>query len=191
MGQSVDNFGCFSGSIRTAHGGYFDIVNPDPGAVEIRSIAAALSKICRFGGHTIAFYSVAEHCVLASNMALRDGVGLDASLAILLHDAAEAYIGDMVRPLKRIVPQYREIELRIESAIQAAFRVDFAKHHEAIQKYDRIMLKAEKHSMWPDDKTEWEGFQEVETRNVVLLYQEPLQAEHLFLTAAASLGLEF
>jgi len=76
-------------------GGTFDILNPRAEDVRIEDIAHALSQQCRFTGHTKTFYSVAQHSVLASTL-----VAAPDELWALLHDASEAYMGDMNRPLK-------------------------------------------------------------------------------------------
>jgi 5'-nucleotidase len=75
-----------------------DDIDPD-------DIAHALSLICRYGGHVTRYYSVAEHSVLLSH-----AVAPEDALWALLHDAAEAYVGDMVRPLKYLIPRFRAIE---------------------------------------------------------------------------------
>lgn len=82
-------------------------------------IAHALSNICRFGGHTRVHYSVAEHCVILSHT-----VRPEHALAALLHDAAEAYMGDMVRPLKRHMPQYAEAEDTLLATIFTYFGLE-------------------------------------------------------------------
>ena len=97
--------------LQTFTGRQFWPLEPDPADVHIEDIAHALANICRYGGHSNRFYSVAEHSVLVAS---RTGIGG------LLHDAAEAYIGDMVRPLKHssvMQPWYDEVEDRLLTAI--------------------------------------------------------------------------
>lgn len=189
MSQVLDTFGCLNNTIKVSAGHYVDLANPDPSTIEVKSIAAALSKVCRFGGHCPQFYSVAEHCIHATAMACSDGYTGDALIAVFLHDAAEAYIGDMVKPLKVTMPQYGEAEQRIEAAIQAAFGIDFAKWMDVIKRFDRAMLKAEKVTMWPEDTEKWAGFSEIEDRVVKFQFWEPRQAEMQFLAMARTLQL--
>jgi uncharacterized protein len=189
MSQVLDRFGCLNNTIKVAAGHYVDLVHPDPDSIEIKSIASALSKVCRFGGHCPHFYSVAEHCIHATALACSEGYTGDALLAVFLHDAAEAYIGDMVKPLKVTMPQYGEAEHRIEAAIQAAFGVDFSKWMDVIKRFDRAMLKAEKVTMWPEDTEKWAGFSEIEDRVVKFEFWEPSQAEMQFLAMARTLQL--
>jgi len=189
MSQVLDRFGCLNNTIKVSAGHYVDLANPDPSTIEVKSIAAALSKVCRFGGHCPQFYSVAEHCIHATAMACSEGYTGDALIAVFLHDAAEAYIGDMVKPLKVTMPQYGEAEQRIEAAIQAAFGVDFSKWMDVIKRFDRAMLKAEKVTMWPEDTEKWEGFSDIEDRVVKFQFWEPSQAEMQFLAMARTLQL--
>ena len=81
--------------IRTFTGKLVDPFNPDPNTIDIIDIAHGLSNICRYGGQCSRFYSVAEHCCYVS-----DASPEGSKLAALLHDASEAYIGDMIQPLK-------------------------------------------------------------------------------------------
>lgn len=189
MSQVVDTFGCLNNTIKVAAGHYVDLVNPDPSTIEIKSIAKALSRICRFGSHCPNFYSVAEHCFHATGLASNAGWAGDALQAVFLHDAAEAYIGDMVKPLKLNIPQYMEFEKRIESAIEIKFGVHFSRWSEVIKRFDRAMLKAEKTSMWPDDKEKWEGFADIEDFDVVFQCWDPRDAEEMYLLMAKSVGL--
>lgn len=103
--------------IRTFMGKYVDPFNPDPDKISIIDIAHSLSQLCRFNGHTNKFYSVAEHCILvASRMTTRED-----QLAALMHDASEAYMADLVRPLKRYLDKYLEIEYNMMMAISRKF----------------------------------------------------------------------
>lgn len=189
MSQAVDRFGCLNNTIKVSAGHYVDLANPDPSTIDIKSIAAALSKICRFGGHCPKFYSVAEHSLLATTLASSEGVRDDALKAVFLHDAAEAYIGDMVKPLKVTMPQYGEAEQRIEAAIQAAFGIDFDRYMDVIKRYDRAMLKAEKVAMWPEDTEKWAGFSEIEDHVVIFGFWGPTEAERQFLAMAELMRL--
>ena len=180
MSQAIDRFGCVRNTIKVSAGHYVDLDDPDPESIDLPSIAAALSKICRYGGHCPQFYSVAEHSVHATAMAVAEGFVGDALRAVLLHDAAEAYIGDMVKPLKLTMPEYGEVERRFERAIAFAFGVDFHHWSDVIKRFDRAMLKAEKIAMWPEDREKWEGFSDIEDRDVSLGYWPPDQAERNF-----------
>lgn len=178
--MKIDRVGCLNNTIKVAAGHYVDLVNPDPATIELKSIAAALSKICRFGGHSPVFYSVAEHCVRATMLAQKDGWSNHALKAIILHDAAEAYVGDMVKPLKVTMPEYSMAEGRIEAAIETAFDVDICFWRPVIKRYDRAMLKAEKIRMWPEDKEHWQGFGEIENVDVKFEFWGPEEAEFKF-----------
>jgi 5'-deoxynucleotidase YfbR-like HD superfamily hydrolase len=189
MSESVDTFGCVRNTIKVSAGHYVDFMNPDPATIEISSVAAGLSKICRFGGQCPQFYSVAEHCIHATALAVSDGLVGDVLRAVFLHDAAEAYIGDMVKPLKVMMPEYAVVERRMEAAIEKAFGVEFLRWENTIKFFDRAMLKAEKTTMWPNDAEEWEGFSEIEDRDVPLRFWRPDQAEWQFLAMAKTLHL--
>jgi len=90
--------------------------------LDIEDIAHALSMICRFGGHCSRHYSVAEHSLLVCSM-----VPDEYKLSALLHDASEAYLGDVIAPLKRMpgMEGYREIEREMEQLIEERFNVRF------------------------------------------------------------------
>lgn len=92
----------------------------DVAKINPQEIAHALGNICRYNGHVNDFYSVAQHCVLVSRLVPRD-----LAMEGLMHDAAEAYVGDMVRPLKDLVGDaYRHIEESVEVAIAGRFGLE-------------------------------------------------------------------
>ncbi len=82
-------------------------MDPRPEEICLNDIAHALSMICRFSGHTKKFYSVAEHSVFVSHH-----VKSENAIYGLLHDSSEAYISDIIRPVKVFVPEYKKIENR-------------------------------------------------------------------------------
>jgi len=131
-----------------AHGGYiktysgFDLFpeHPDPKSICIEDIANALSKICRWGGHISEFYSVAQHSILVSRLCEDEN-----ALVGLLHDASEAYYGDMVRPLKYL-PQmriFRDFEKSLSIAIAKALGLDTIEKNENVDDADQMMLALE------------------------------------------------
>ncbi len=111
--QTTDRVGSW---FVTFTGTRFWPLDPRPEDIELEDIAHALSNICRFGGHSLQFYSVAQHSVLVSEMLTPEN-----KFVGLMHDATEAYCGDMIRPLKRHMPSYREVEQKIWEAIAIKF----------------------------------------------------------------------
>ncbi len=96
------------GFLPTCTGRSVHILNPRPEEIDIEDVAHALSHACRFAGHVPAFYSVAQHSILVSEL-------LDARTALwgLLHDASEAYLHDLTRPLKRALAATPETSDRL------------------------------------------------------------------------------
>ena len=82
----------------------FDPVHPDPALIDIRDIAHALSMLCRANGHFPTFYSVGQHCINCAAEAAARGYSRRVQLACLLHDASEAYLADVTRPVKKELP---------------------------------------------------------------------------------------
>lgn len=89
--------------IQTRSGEAFDLLNPKPEHVQLEDIVYALSHLCRFNGHTSRFYSVAEHSLHVCDRVLEAGHPARAQLVALLHDAHEAYTGDIASPLKQLL----------------------------------------------------------------------------------------
>lgn len=102
--------------LQTFSGTVFDVPSFNMDAIEIVDIAHALSMQCRFGGHCIRFYSVAEHCCLVADRASDEN-----KLSALMHDASEAYIVDLPRPIKRLLRSYQIMEDEVMSLIASKF----------------------------------------------------------------------
>lgn len=104
-------------TIRTFSGGIIDLLDPQPDTIRVRDIARGLALTCRWNGQIKTFFSVAQHSVLMARMF--DDPVLKAYA--LFHDASEAYIGDIVSPLKPFLTGYRDVEDRLLGAILATF----------------------------------------------------------------------
>jgi hypothetical protein len=125
-------------------GSEIDLIAPDVNQIYADDIAVALSRICRFGGHTVDFYSVAQHSVFVSRYCGEHG-GPAAARWGLLHDASEAYLGDIVWPLKH-VPEMRAAYAPIEERMMEAIARRFAlgpKPAAIVHDGDRAVLLAE------------------------------------------------
>lgn len=106
--------------IQTFTGGRFYPACPLPCHINIEDIARALSRLCRYAGHCEHFYSVAQHSVYVSSM-----VPLEHQRAALMHDATEAYLVDLPRPVKNLLPDYRKLEQMAWVAIAEEFGLPF------------------------------------------------------------------
>lgn len=167
--------------IQTHSGERFDLLAPRPEAVHIADIAHALAKLDRFGGHLPMHYSVAQHSLVVA-----DHCPAGLRLSGLLHDAAEAYVGDLLTPIKRLLPDYERIERRIWSAIAERFGLSGAPHPE-IKMLDRRVLVAEVQQLMPEPVPEWQGKFEAEPLPVRLAPMPWQEAKQAFLARYAEL----
>lgn len=106
--------------IETYTGGRFRPFDPRPGEVRLLDIAAGLAHTCRFGGHCRQFYSVAQHSLHVS----REFDTPRLQLLALLHDAGEAYVGDIPRPVKAELGRIESVEATIREAVWTGLGVD-------------------------------------------------------------------
>ena len=103
--------------IRTFTGTMINPLNPESDLIKIEDIAHALSMLCRANGHFKSFYSVCQHSINCMNEARARGYSKKVQLGALLHDASEAYLSDITRPVKRNLPGYIQAEKVIQSEI--------------------------------------------------------------------------
>jgi hypothetical protein len=159
--------------IATATGGrvWFDPI--DVSEVRLRDIALGAARETRFNGQyqqTIPFYSVAEHCTLGSYIAPMGSRG-----AFHVHDAAEAFLKDITKPLKVLLPDYTDIETHFEEALRRKFHwPDW--HTAEVKRVDMAMLVAERTAMMNHRDRTWAQCGDVEAANVTFNYWLPTMA---------------
>lgn len=158
----------------TASGKHINPLKPDPTRIDICDIAHALSHICRFGGHSSCFYSVAQHSVLVSGF-----VSPENALLGLMHDAAEAYLGDVVRPLKRGLGKYSELETRWEDAIFSTFGING--NHTEVKEADNHVLSLEVKAFVRSRGKDWPDFRSPKMKHKIIIPWTPEFARKKFL----------
>ena len=109
--------------IRTFSGIHMSPADPRPEEICIEDIAHALSLMTRANGHFPVFYSVAQHSLDCAAMAQAEGRSSREVLACLLHDASEAYLSDITRPVKGCLPEYRRIEQVLQEMIYEKYLI--------------------------------------------------------------------
>lgn len=163
--------------IQTLSGKHFDYNNIRHDDIVIEDVARALSNICRFTGHLPEFYSVAQHSFFSSFL-----VPHEYALEALLHDASEAYCQDIPAPLKRLLPDYRSIENKVETVIREKFGLPYAKSL-IVKQADLIMLATERRDLGIDDGTPWPCLEGVSaTTQITITPVTPKVAERLFMS---------
>lgn len=139
----------------THSGRRIDLPTPRPGQVHIGDVAVQLSRIPRFVGATQEPWNVAAHSLHCSALAEADGASLQAQLAALLHDAHEAYMGDIPSPFKRSVKneagssvwcplQLTEDKLQVAVLHQLGALDYFETHRAAVKRWDLVSLATER-----------------------------------------------
>lgn len=162
------------GWMLTYTGRQFWPTSPSVEDVDSTDIAHALSLQCRYNGHVSRFYSVAEHCVLVSQ-----AVPEEFALWGLLHDAAEAYVGDLIRPIKRDLPAYCAIEDRVLAVVAMAFGIRAPyRIPAAVHEADARILLTERAALLNLNGHRWDEYVEsLEPLDVEVLGLSPAEAE--------------
>ncbi len=109
------------GTITTYTGHKFNPMDPQMETLDIRDIAHALSLTCRGNGHVKQFFSVGQHCIMCAREAMARGYSKRVILGCLLHDASEAYMSDVPRPFKEVLPEYVKLEEKLIDLIYTRF----------------------------------------------------------------------
>ncbi len=149
--------------IQTYTGRRFDLFHPDPEQVDIRDIAHALGRICRWTGHTLNAYSVAEHSVRVA--LLVEAWDPTAAYAALMHDAHEAYVGDVSSPMKQAMRRqakvgpcsFDRIEDRVVQAVRHALAISPTREQcELVKRADLVLLMIEAHEVYARKRDDWD-----------------------------------
>lgn len=139
--------------ILTATGRAIDMAMPVPAQVDVMDIAWALAQLPRFTGHCLRPYSVAEHSLLVTEICEREtDMRPEGLMAALLHDAAEAYMGDCNSPLKHLLGNaWHALERRHQQAIHTALDVPVVSlmARQAIKHADLVALATERRDLMP------------------------------------------
>lgn len=167
--------------MQTYTGRRFYPLHPRSDEVDTADIAHALSLLCRYGGHVDRFYSVAEHCVLMSQ-----AVPPEHALVALLHDATEAYVCDVPRPLKRQLVGYDAIEDGVWTVIAYRFGVALGLPR-AVKDADNAILLTERNALMPRAER-WGVDGEYEPLPVEIECWSPEVAERAYLDRLAELS---
>src|SRR5262245_43911318 len=143
--------------LQTVSGRFVNPFDPDPEQIEIGDIARALANVCRFGGHCRSFYSVAQHSVIVSELVEQRGGDVEDCFAALMHDATEAYLGDMPHPIKHRSPlgaAFKAAEVHLEGVLRERFNIK--DDVPEIKRVDRALLATERRALsgenwhWPE-----------------------------------------
>lgn len=138
--------------IRTYSGIYIDVFNPKPSDITIEDIATGLSRQPRWSGQSKVFYSVARHSIEVAQLASKE-----LKIAALLHDASEAYLGDMPSPIKSRLPDYKKMEENLMKCIALKFDFQYPLNPD-VKLFDEYRLKIEWENVMLSSRTSESSF---------------------------------
>jgi hypothetical protein len=173
--------------LQTVSGRFVNPLDPDLDQIDIGDITRALANICRFGGHCRSFYSVAQHSVIVSELVEQRGGDAEDVFAALMHDAAEAYLGDMPHPLKHrsaLGEAYKVAEDHLEQALRVRFNIK--PDVPEIKRADRALLATERRAVSAED-WHWPELEGVEPLDLDLTAWPPDEAARAFAARYAEL----
>lgn len=161
--------------VSTFSGNRFYPLRPHIDKVAIEDIAHGLAYQCRFNGQTKTFYSIAQHSLIVADL-----VPPPLRLAALLHDAAEAYLGDMVKPLKVLLPEFAALEDKVTAIIAGTYGIDFS-DYAPIKRADLIALATEKRDLMPHSAERWAYLDGIAPLPGIIVAMDPGEAKQRFL----------
>jgi 5'-deoxynucleotidase YfbR-like HD superfamily hydrolase len=156
--------------------------------ININDIAHALSLQCRFNGHCAWHYSIAQHCIYAARVARINGWSNAVEKWCLMHDAAEAYYGDIVSPVKYLIPKLMRAEKRLLKTIAQTFNLPWPIPKEIFQ-IDKQLLASELLALFPHSDEKMQDVKNVTAAPIMIFSWTPSQAHSLFLTYVQDLGI--
>lgn len=149
-------------------------LDPRAEEIEIEDIAHALSMQCRYAGHVKSFYSVAEHSVLISQ-----AVPEEFALWGLLHDASEAYLVDIPRPIKPFLAVYKVWEAQLRRSIATRFNLSWPEPR-AVKEMDTRILWNEQAALMAPCEVDWNLWGEP-IPDIQIKSLNPAEAEQMFM----------
>ncbi len=139
-------------------GAYVNVLDPDPATIHLADVAHKLAQCNRFAGSAEYPYSVAQHAVFVSMRVAQQGAGRPQQLVALHHDDHEAYVGDLVRPVKPLVADWEELTDRLDDAISIAVGLPPRLYGWPLVKpADRFALFVEARNLMPSGGRTWAG----------------------------------
>jgi hypothetical protein len=150
-------------------------------------LAHALSNLCRFAGHTRTFYSVAQHSVLVARI-VGENAAISADFDVpsynvavaqaLFHDASEAILADIPKPMKNLLPDYQKLEQQVQAWIMRTMGLP-EEDSELMKLADRVALATESLYLMGENMAP-----ELEPIPMVIVPLHPASAEGIFVRAA-------
>ena len=163
--------------METRTGVRFDLLHPKAADIRAEDVAHALAHICRYNGHVSEYYSVAEHCCLMADWALANDSELLAR-ECLVHDAAEAYVGDIVRDTKALLHGYQDLEDAVQRVVREAWGIGEPPIAGLVKMVDNRILVDESHALYRSRGGGWKGIEGLEPLGVKVECWDPRKAKY-------------
>lgn len=174
--------------METSTGRKFWPARPRIQDITVFDIAHALAMKCRYNGHSRKFYSVAEHCVLLSGYARYLGLPVETQYHLLMHDANEAYLPDVPRPIKHFFPDLLKMEHQLDAMIREWAGLGPVVPH-VVKELDSRVIKDERAQVMGPSDNSWKT-DALQALGIAIPAHGPSEAERMFLNAFQLVGSE-